>query len=184
MVDRQRLSATRSVDFWVRKRFLPCIRPSSRVARAGPARPRVLAADHRAGSLHSGASTRAGRSPRRAARRSSFIAADRVRSPGRGRPPHRYDVRDRAAVVLGPAHGVSRRHPRRLAWRRRLPYALAPLRRNRAIHAEYPDPLDGFRRLYFKTVLLDPRALRFLCGGAGADKVVLGSDYPLSLIHI
>ena len=88
-------------------------------------------------------------------------AADRVRSPGRGRPPDRYDVRDRAAVLLGPAHAVSRRHPRRLAWRRRLPYALAPLRRNRAIHAEYPDPLDGFRRFYFNTVLLDPRAVRF-----------------------
>ena len=62
-----------------------------------------------------------------------------------------------------------------------LPYALGRLRRNRAIHAEYPDPLDGFRRLYFDTVLFDPRALRFLCDVAGADKVVLGSDYPLPI---
>jgi len=62
-----------------------------------------------------------------------------------------------------------------------LPYALGRLRRNRAIHAEYPDPLDGFRRLYFDTVLFDPRALRFLCDVAGADKVVLGSDYPFPI---
>jgi aminocarboxymuconate-semialdehyde decarboxylase len=62
-----------------------------------------------------------------------------------------------------------------------LPYALGRLCRHRAIHAEYPDPLDGFRRLYFDTVLFDPRALRFLCDVAGADKVVLGSDYPFPI---
>ena len=62
-----------------------------------------------------------------------------------------------------------------------LPYALGRLRRNQAIHAEYADPLDGFRRLYFDTVLFDPRALRFLCEVAGADKVMLGSDYPFPI---
>jgi aminocarboxymuconate-semialdehyde decarboxylase len=62
-----------------------------------------------------------------------------------------------------------------------LPYALGRLRRNRAIHADYPDPIDGFRRLYFDTVLFEPRALRFLCDVAGADKVVLGSDYPFPI---
>ena len=62
-----------------------------------------------------------------------------------------------------------------------MPCALGRMRRNRAIHAEYPDPLDGFRRLYFDTVLFDPRALRFLCDVAGADKVVLGSDYPFPI---
>ena len=62
-----------------------------------------------------------------------------------------------------------------------LPYALGRMRRNRAIHTEYPDPLDGFRRLYFDTALFDPRALRFLCDVAGADKVVLGSDYPFAI---
>ena len=30
-------------------------------------------------------------------------------------------------------------------------------------------------------MLFDPRALRFLCDVAGADKVVLGSDYPLPI---
>ena len=61
-----------------------------------------------------------------------------------------------------------------------LPYLLGRLRRNNAIHPnEYADALDGFRRLYFDTVLFDPRALRFLCDCAGADKVVLGSDHPV-----
>jgi aminocarboxymuconate-semialdehyde decarboxylase len=63
-----------------------------------------------------------------------------------------------------------------------LPYALGRLRRNRAIHAEgYADPLDGFRRLYFDTVLFEPQALRFLCDVAGSDRVVLGSDYPFPI---
>ena len=58
-----------------------------------------------------------------------------------------------------------------------LPYALGRLRRNRAIHPDgCADPLDGFRRLYFDTVLFEPQALRFLCDVAGSDKVVLGSD--------
>ena len=63
-----------------------------------------------------------------------------------------------------------------------LPYALGRLRRNRAIHPNgYADPLDGFRRLYFDTVLFEPQALRFLCDVAGADRVVLGSDHPFPI---
>jgi aminocarboxymuconate-semialdehyde decarboxylase len=63
-----------------------------------------------------------------------------------------------------------------------VPYALGRLRRNRAIHAEgCADPLAGFRRLYFDTVLFEPQALRFLCDIAGADRVVLGSDYPFPI---
>ena len=63
-----------------------------------------------------------------------------------------------------------------------LPYALGRLQRNNAIHPnQYADALDGFRRLYFDTVLFDPRALRFLCDLAGADKVVLGSDHPFPI---
>src|SRR5713101_6093841 len=53
---------------------------------------------------------------------------------------------------------------------------------NRAIHPDgYADPLDGFRRLYFDTVLFEPQALRFLCDVAGSDRVVLGSDYPFPI---
>jgi aminocarboxymuconate-semialdehyde decarboxylase len=62
-----------------------------------------------------------------------------------------------------------------------LPYALGRLKRNHAIHKEYADPADGFRRLYFDTVLFEPRALRFLCDVVGADRVMLGSDYPFGI---
>jgi aminocarboxymuconate-semialdehyde decarboxylase len=56
------------------------------------------------------------------------------------------------------------------------------LRRNHAIHpGKYADPMDGFRRLYFDTVLFEARALRFLCDLAGAEKVVLGSDHPFPI---
>lgn len=63
-----------------------------------------------------------------------------------------------------------------------LPFALGRLRRNHAIHpGKYADPMDGFRRLYFDTVLFEARALRFLCDLAGADKVMLGSDHPFPI---
>lgn len=62
-----------------------------------------------------------------------------------------------------------------------LPYALGRLKRNRAIHPEYADPEENFRRLYFDTVLFEPAALRFLVDVAGADKVMLGSDYPFGI---
>ncbi|MGE5270447.1 MAG: amidohydrolase family protein [Thiohalocapsa sp.] len=62
-----------------------------------------------------------------------------------------------------------------------LPYALGRLKRNRVIHPDYANPEGGFRRLYFDTVLFEPLALRFLVDVAGADKVVLGSDYPFGI---
>ena len=62
-----------------------------------------------------------------------------------------------------------------------LPYALGRLKRNHAIHPDYANPEDGFRRLYFDTVLFEPLALRFLCDMVGAEKVVLGSDYPFGI---
>ena len=63
-----------------------------------------------------------------------------------------------------------------------LPYALGRLRRNHAIHRNgCADPFEGFRRLYFDTVLFEPQALRFLCDVAGADRVVLGSDHPFPI---
>ncbi|MBV9824290.1 MAG: amidohydrolase [Alphaproteobacteria bacterium] len=62
-----------------------------------------------------------------------------------------------------------------------LPYALGRLKRNKIIHPEYADPEEGFSRLYFDTVLFEPRALRFLCDMVGADKIMLGSDYPFGI---
>ena len=62
-----------------------------------------------------------------------------------------------------------------------LPFALGRLKRNYEIHRDYADPLAEFRRLYFDTVLFEPRALRFLCDVAGAEKIMLGSDHPFPI---
>ena len=62
-----------------------------------------------------------------------------------------------------------------------LPYALGRLKRNHAIHADYANPEEGFRRLFFDTVMFEPRALRFLCDVAGVDKIMLGSDFPFGI---
>jgi len=62
-----------------------------------------------------------------------------------------------------------------------LPYALGRLKRNHAIHPDYADPEAEFRRLYFDSVVFEPLALRFLCDMVGADKIMLGSDYPFGI---
>lgn len=63
-----------------------------------------------------------------------------------------------------------------------LPWMLGRLNRNVEIHpGQYADPMEGFRRLYFDTVVFDPDALNFLIAKAGADKVMLGSDYPFPI---
>lgn len=62
-----------------------------------------------------------------------------------------------------------------------LPYVLGRLKRNHAIHPDYADPQAEFDRMYFDTVLFDPKILRFLCDIAGSDKIVLGSDYPFPI---
>ena len=62
-----------------------------------------------------------------------------------------------------------------------LPYALGRLKRNKVIHQDYADPEEGFRRLYFDTVMFEPLALRFLADVAGADKIMLGSDFPFGI---
>jgi aminocarboxymuconate-semialdehyde decarboxylase len=40
------------------------------------------------------------------------------------------------------------------------------------------DPGEGFSRLYFDTVVYDPRAIRFLCDVAGPSKLMMGTDQP------
>ena len=63
-----------------------------------------------------------------------------------------------------------------------LPFALGRLKRNNAIHkGEFADAEKEFKQLYFDSVLFDPRALRYLCDVAGADKICLGSDYPFPI---
>ena len=62
-----------------------------------------------------------------------------------------------------------------------LPFGLGRLMRNHQNHPELADPVAGFGRLYFDTVLFDPAGLRFLCEKAGVEKVMLGSDYPFPI---
>jgi aminocarboxymuconate-semialdehyde decarboxylase len=63
-----------------------------------------------------------------------------------------------------------------------LPFALGRLQRNHKINqGKVSDPIEGFKKLYFDTVLFDPRALRYLCDIAGADRVLLGSDHPFPI---
>jgi aminocarboxymuconate-semialdehyde decarboxylase len=63
-----------------------------------------------------------------------------------------------------------------------LPYVLGRLARNHAINpASTADPLESFARLYFDSVVFDPAVLEFLVAKAGADRVLLGSDYPFPI---
>jgi aminocarboxymuconate-semialdehyde decarboxylase len=60
-----------------------------------------------------------------------------------------------------------------------LPFMLGRMRANHQRHRdECADPIDGFHRLYFDTVLYDTMALDFLRKVAGADRLLLGSDCP------
>ncbi|MBV9581166.1 MAG: amidohydrolase [Chloroflexi bacterium] len=64
-----------------------------------------------------------------------------------------------------------------------IPYALGRLVRNFEIHRdEVADPRPGFARLYFDSVVYDPAPLRYLVDLAGADHVLLGSDYPFPIM--
>ncbi len=64
-----------------------------------------------------------------------------------------------------------------------VPYALGRLFRNYDLHRdEMADPRDGFSKLYFDSVVYDAAPLRYLVDLAGADHVVLGSDYPFPVM--
>jgi aminocarboxymuconate-semialdehyde decarboxylase len=43
------------------------------------------------------------------------------------------------------------------------------------------DVLDTFKKFYFDTVAFNPRPLRFLADVVGADRLILGSDYPFEM---
>lgn len=63
-----------------------------------------------------------------------------------------------------------------------LPYVLGRLVRNHAIKPEaQADPEEGFKRLYFDSVVFDPEALRLLYSKAGSGSVMMGSDYPFPI---
>lgn len=64
-----------------------------------------------------------------------------------------------------------------------LPYVLGRMNRNYIMHKDdgYADPIEQMQKLYYDTVLFDPRTLRFLVELFGAEKVMLGSDYPFPI---
>ena len=63
-----------------------------------------------------------------------------------------------------------------------LPYLLGRLARNHAVHPDkVADPVEGFKRMYYDTVLFDPASLRFLVEKVGVARVMLGSDYPFPI---
>jgi len=63
-----------------------------------------------------------------------------------------------------------------------LPYVLGRLARNHAMNPENThDPLESFHRLHFDSVVFDPDSLGLLVGKAGAERVLLGSDYPFPI---
>ena len=68
-----------------------------------------------------------------------------------------------------------------------LPYQFGRIRRAAAVrpepkvHGYAGDPLDQFRNFYFDTIVHNPASLRFLADMVGADRLVMGSDYPFDM---
>lgn len=63
-----------------------------------------------------------------------------------------------------------------------LPYVLGRLVRNHLLNPDTTsDPLESFAQLYFDSVVFDADALGFLIAKVGADRVLLGSDYPFPI---
>ena len=63
-----------------------------------------------------------------------------------------------------------------------IPYMLGRLARNHEIHpGKYVDPIEGFKKLYFDSVLFAANTLNYLCSCCGHDRVMLGSDYPFPI---
>jgi aminocarboxymuconate-semialdehyde decarboxylase len=63
-----------------------------------------------------------------------------------------------------------------------VPYVLGRLVRNHLLDpVRTHDPLESFALVYFDSVLSDSVALEFLVAKAGADHVLLGSDYPFGI---
>lgn len=62
-----------------------------------------------------------------------------------------------------------------------LPMALGRLRSSYATSpAQRADPVEGFNKLYFDSVVYDTRTLQFLCDMAGTSRVMMGTDQPFA----
>ena len=63
-----------------------------------------------------------------------------------------------------------------------LPYVLGRLVQNHLVNPKTTsDPWESFSKLYFDSVVFDSDALGFLINKVGADRVLLGSDYPFPI---
>lgn len=63
-----------------------------------------------------------------------------------------------------------------------LPFALGRLMRNRDAFPELvADPYEGFSKLYFDSLVFEPETLKFLVEKVGAERIMLGSDYPFPI---
>jgi aminocarboxymuconate-semialdehyde decarboxylase len=62
-----------------------------------------------------------------------------------------------------------------------LPGILGRLRTNHNLDAALGDPEANLKALWFDTILQDPRTLRFVADVVGADRLMLGSDYPFPI---
>lgn len=63
-----------------------------------------------------------------------------------------------------------------------LPYVLGRLIRNHLLNPQTTaDPVESFSRLYFDSVIFDQQALSFLVSRVGAERVLLGSDFPFPI---
>lgn len=79
--------------------------------------------------------------------------------------------------------GIPQRHPRATIVVAHgggtIPFLVGRLRNVHEIHPdETHDPVEGFRRLCFDSLVFEPETLRYLLTMAGPEKVLLGSDYP------
>ncbi len=62
-----------------------------------------------------------------------------------------------------------------------IPFVMGRLQRSYLANRTPGDPMEGFKRLYFDSIVFEPRALRFVCEAAGYEKMMLGSDFPFSV---
>ncbi|MQA03112.1 MAG: amidohydrolase family protein [Streptosporangiales bacterium] len=63
-----------------------------------------------------------------------------------------------------------------------VPYLWGRMQRNHALGDGPADPADGLACLYFDSVVYREQALSYLVDFAGADRVLLGSDYPFPIM--
>ncbi len=87
--------------------------------------------------------------------------------------------------------GVIERHPRlKVSFAHGgglLPYQIGRVQRGYQVRPETRargltlDPLDSLRRCYFDTVMNSPKPLAYLADLVGADRLLMGGDYPFEM---